>query len=256
MKNPLSISLSLVLFAGFHSGAVAQLAINLGTAASFGVLGSSTVTNTGYTVINGNLGVSPGTAITGFGPGVVNGTTYSAGAVAAQAQADALTAYNVLAGEASTQNLTGQNLGGLTLGPGVYHYDAAALLTGTLTLDASNNPNARFHFQFGSTLTAEIASQVTLLNGASASNVYWQVGSSQTVLRSNQFVGNVLANASITLGTDTVVDGRLFALNGAVTLDTNTVSVPSAVPEPSTYALFAALAAFGAAAWRRGHFAV
>jgi len=127
--------------------------VNLGSAENFAVLGASTVMSTGNTVITGDLGVSPGTVITGFGPGVVNGTTYSSGSVALQAASDALTAYNEAGSEVSIQNLTGQNLGGLTLSPGVRDFSSAAQLTGTLILNGQGNPDAQFVFQIGSTLT-------------------------------------------------------------------------------------------------------
>ena len=155
-------------------------AVDLGTAAAFGVLASSTVTNTGASVIGGDVGVSPGTAITGFPPGSFTGTEHAGDAVAAKAQADASTAYNVAAGLASTDNLTGQDLGGLILTPGVYTFSSSAQLTGTLTLNGEGNPNAVFIFQIGSTLTTASASDVNLINGASGANVFWQVGARQS----------------------------------------------------------------------------
>ncbi|EXJ81464.1 hypothetical protein A1O3_07756 [Capronia epimyces CBS 606.96] len=156
--------------------------IDLGTAAGFAVLGASTVTNSDPSVLNGDLGVFPGTAITGFPPGVVNGATYTGG-VAQIAQDDALTAYNVAAGVAYSagNDLTGQDLGGKTLVPGVYHYDSSAGLTGALTLDGNGDPNSVFVFQIGSTLITGTNAVVALTNGAQACNVFWQVGSSATI---------------------------------------------------------------------------
>jgi len=201
----------------------------LGTASSFAVLASSTVTNTGASVITGNLGVSPGTALTGFGPAVINGTIHAGDAVAAQAQGDLHTAYNILAGKAVTTNLTGQNLGGLTLTPGVYHFNTSAQLSGTLTLDAQGNPNAEFDFQIGSTLTTATGSAVRIINSGSDGNVFWQVGSSATLGTATAFEGSILAFSSITVNTgSSIVDGRALALSGAVTLADNAISVPPA----------------------------
>ena len=206
----------------------ASAQINLGTASSFGVLGGSAVTNTGPTVVNGNLGVSPGTSVTGFPPGVVvGGTIHSADATAAQAQTDLTVAYNTAAGIACTTNLTGQNLGGLVLTPGVYCFDTSAQLTGTLTLDLQGNPNAFFLFKIGSTLTTASASAVSLINTGGTTcpqNVYWQVGSSATFGTGSSFIGNVLALTSITMTTGAQISGRSLARNGAVTLDSNTVT--------------------------------
>ena len=199
-------------------------AVDLGTAAAFGVLGASTVTNTGSSVIGGDVGVSPGTAITGFPPGSFTGTEHAGDAVAAAAQADALAAYNVAAGLASTDNLTGQDLGGLTLTPGVYTFSSSAQLTGTLTLNGEGNPNAVWIFQTGSTLVTGSASKVVLENGAQPCNVYWQIGSSATLGTGSTFVGTVMALTSITVTTDVTVAGRTLARNGAVTLDTDTIA--------------------------------
>jgi ice-binding like protein len=200
---------------------------SLGSAQGFAVLGGSTVTNTGATIVTGDLGVSPGTSVTGFPPGIVIGTIHAGDAVALQAQADALTAYTNLAGLACDVDLTGQDLGGLTLTPGVYCFDTSAQLTGALTLDAQGSDSAEFVFQIGSTLTTATLSSVTLINGGAESNVFWQVGSSATLGSSTTFVGNVLASASITLVTNTNVSGRALALNGAVTMDTNNVTMPA-----------------------------
>jgi len=194
----------------------------LGTAQSFAVLGGATVTNTGPTVITGaNLGVSPGSAITGFPPGIVTapGTIHAADAVAAQAQSDVTTAYNTLAGQPCGTNLATE-LGGKTLTAGVY-CQATAGLTGTLTLDAQGNPSAVFVFKVASTLITASNASVVVINGGSACNVYWQVGSSATLGTNTAFVGNILALTSVTVNTGTTVAGRALARNGTVTLDTN-----------------------------------
>ena len=213
----------------------------LGTASSYAVLGASTVTNTGSTVVNGDLGVSPGTAVTGFPPGTLSGVFRTIGESAA-AQTDALAAYNTVKLESFSSNQTGQDLGGLTLTAGVYSFSSSAQLTGTLILDAQGNANARFDFQVGSTFTTASASGVQLINGANAANIYWDVGSSATFGTNSHIVGTVLAVASITANTGASFDGRLIALNAAVTLDSNTISVPASVPEPATSGLIAGLA--------------
>jgi hypothetical protein len=201
-----------------------QTAPTLGAASSFAVLGGQTVTNTGPTIVNGDLGVSPGSAVTGFPPGIVVGGTIHAGdAVAGQAQSDTTIAYNNLAGQPCDTDLTGQDLGGMTLTPGVYCFSTSAQLTGTLTLDAEGDPNAVFIFQIGSTLTTASNSTIALINGASACNVFFQVGSSATVGTSTTFEGNILALTSITLNTGASVSARTLARNGAVTLDNNLI---------------------------------
>ncbi len=193
----------------------------LGTAQHFAVLAGSAVTNTGPTVITGNLGVWPGTAITGFPPGLVTGgTIHAADATAMQAQSDVTTAYNTLASMAITADMTGQDLGGLTLTPGVYFFSTSAQLTGTLTLNTLGNPQSVFVFQVGTTLTTASNSVVTTINGSDDCNVYWQVGSSATLGTGTSFQGNILALASITLTTGAnIPHGRALARNGAVTLD-------------------------------------
>ncbi|MCA1647798.1 MAG: DUF3494 domain-containing protein, partial [Chloroflexi bacterium] len=208
---------------------LAAVAPPLGTAASFAVLAGQTVTNTGPSAIVGDLGVSPGSAVTGFPPGTVNGGTIHAGdATAAQAQADLTTAYNNLAGQACITNLTGQDLGGLTLVPGAYCFSSSAQLTGTLRLDGQNDPNAVFIFQVGSTLTTASNSSVSVINSANACNVYWQIGSSGTLGTGTTFAGSLLALTSLTLMTGVNVStGRALARNGAVTLDSSNVNRPA-----------------------------
>ncbi len=205
--------------------------VPLGTSSTFAVLGGSTVTNTGNTVVNGNLGVSPGTAVTGFGPGIVAGGTIAAGnAVAAQAKSDLTAAYTDAAGRACPiVNLPG-DIGGSTLLPGVYCNSATSLgITGTVTLNGNGNANAVFIFQIGSTLiTATNNSTVSLIGGAQASNVFWQVGSSATLGTYTTFNGTILAQASITVNTGVVLNGRALARSGAVTLDSNAVTTPAA----------------------------
>ncbi len=184
------------------------------------------MTNTGPSVITGNLGVGPGTAITGFPPGIVlaPGALHAADAVALQAQSETTTAYDLLAGLSATGTLTGQDLGGLTLLPGVYFFANTAQLTGTLTLDGQGDPNATFVFQIGSTLTTASSSSVVFVNGATQQEVYWQVGSSATLGTATRFAGNIVALTSISLGTGASIScGRALARNGAVTLDTNSI---------------------------------
>jgi hypothetical protein len=218
----MQLAAGVALFAIAFSGlGLAATAPSLGAASSFSVLGGSTVTNTGPSVLNGDLGVSPGSSITGFPPGLVNGTIHTTDAVAGQAQSDVTTAYNSLAGQAPDADLTGQDLGGLTLTAGVYKFSSSAQLTGTLTLDAQGVGGAVFIFQIGSTLTTASSSLVTLINGASPCNVFWQVGSSATLGTGSTFRGNILALTSITVTTGTNVTGRALARNGGVTLDTN-----------------------------------
>ena len=198
---------------------------SLGTSAAFSVLAGQTVTNTGPTVMDANLGVSPGSAVTGFPPGLVTppATMHVADAVALQAESDVTTAYNALAGAACNADRSGVDLGGLTLVSGVYCFTSGAQLTGALTLDAQGDPNAVFIFQIASTLTTASASSVLLINGAKPCNVFWQVGSSATIGTTTTFVGNILALTSIALQTGATVDGRALARNGAVTLDSNQI---------------------------------
>ena len=168
-------------------------------------------------MIDGNVGVSPGSAVTGFPPGIVNGVIYAADAVASQAQLDNLTAYNTLAGRPIATNLTGQDLGGKTLTAGVYGFDTSAQLTGQLILDGQGNPNSVFIINIGSTLTTASGSSILLINGAQGGNVFFRVGSSATLGTATSFTGDILALTSITLNTGaTLICGAAFAQNGAV----------------------------------------
>jgi type VI secretion system secreted protein VgrG len=199
----------------------------LGTVGSFAVLGGSTVTNTGATTIAGDLGVSPGLAITGFPPGlVVGGATHAGDAVALQAQTDTTTAYDALAAQACSVDLSGKDLGGLTLTPGVYCFGSSAQLTGALILDAGGKSDAVFVFKTASTLTTASNASVQVINGGSDCGVFWQIGSSATLGTGTVFAGSVLALASITVTTGAKVSGRVLARTGAVTMDDNAISLP------------------------------
>jgi len=223
---------------GNEAGGLRALAVAppLGAAGSFAVVASSTVTNTGPTVVNGDLAVSPGSAVTGFPPGLVTGTIHAGDATALSAQNSVTTAYNALASQACNVDLTGQNLGGLTLTPGTYCFSSSAQLTGTVTLNALGNPGAVWVFQIGSTLTTASNSRVAFINGGQACGAFWQVGSSATLGTGTAFNGNIFALASITLTTGATSGGATFARTGAVTLDSNIVSVVGSCgsgPQPS-----------------------
>jgi hypothetical protein len=230
--------IALAVLAVFALPTAAQAApVGLGTAAPFVVLGGSKVTNVGPSVLNGDLGISPGTELEGFGPpAIITGSTHATTEVAAQAQLDLTTAYDTAAGQPvlPANDLSGEDLGGLKLSPGTYRYNAAALLTGALTLDAEGDPNAEFVFQVGSQLTTESASSVLLVNGASPCNVYWQVGSSAVLGTTTAFQGTLMALTSISLNSNATVVGRMLARNGQVSLIENTLTRPLCATGPNT----------------------
>ena len=224
----------------------AQIALGP-TVSTFAVLGGSAVTNTGATLIGGNLGVSPSAAITGFPPGLVNGSVHSADATAGTAQGELTTAYNTVAGQFCPPGnvLTGIDLGGLTLTPGVYCFATSAQLTGTLALNAQGNQNGQFVFQIGTALTTATTSAVVLINLAQASNVFWQTGTSVTFGATSSLAGNFLALASISFDNGTSLQGRALAINGAVTLIGDSIFIsgvslpggPAITPVPSSLIL-------------------
>ncbi len=259
------ILLTLSALAALSIPGRAGTVIDLGSAGKFAVLAGSKVTNTGSTVITGgDVGVAPGTAITGFasvdgGPGVIAAPnmTHADDAQALQAQSDLTAAYNFAAGLTKTQTLTGDDLGGLTLKPGVYYFASTAQLTGQLTLDYGGNPNAQFVFQIGTALTtAANSSVVTINDGGSTTpgaSVFWQVGSSATFGAGTLFEGHILANQSITVGAGAnFQDGSALAEAGAVTLSSNMITNAVSVPEPSTMVLaLAGAAVLGLSTYRK-----
>jgi len=231
---PLLLTLSLLAMMAMTAvptmGAAANW-VDLKTATNFAVLAGSAITNTGSSVItNGDLGLFPGTSVTGFPPGTfasgtsMTGTEYVADIAATQAQADTTAAYIYAAGQATTGGTISADLGGQTLVPGVYTSGSSMGLTGTLTLDAGGDSNAVFIFQMGSTLTTAPGSNVNLINGALPCHVFWQVGSSATLGAGSTFNGTILAFTSITANAGVTVYGRLLARNGAVTLISDNIT--------------------------------
>jgi Ice-binding-like len=240
-----SISFRLIVGLGAVALAVLLFAVGaaadtppLGAASSYAVLSGSTVTNIGSTTISGDVGVSPGTAVTGFPPGAVtDGTIHSADTNAAAAQASLGTAYDALAAAPCTNDITGQDLGGLTLVAGVYCSTSPVQLTGQLTLNAQGDSAAVFIFKGASELTTASGSSVLMTNGGTDCNVFWKVNTSAVLGSTTKFVGNILALTSISLATGASVSGRTLARNGAVTLDTNHVGFEAcAVPTPTPIA--------------------
>jgi hypothetical protein len=222
------IPLCVVIAAAFalsNKAMAVPTTINLGTDTSFAVLAGAGITVTGPTTITGDIGTYPTPSITGLGNVTLNGTNHAGDAVTSQAQIDLVTAYNNAAGRPYDATYGGGfDLVGLTLDSGVYNDASSLFLSGNLTLDAQGNSDAVWIFQAGSTLITASNSTVTVINGGQASNVFWQVGSSATLGTYTDFVGNILASESITLNTGATVDGRVLAENGAVTLDSNTIT--------------------------------
>ncbi|WNZ10310.1 ice-binding family protein [Streptomyces sp. 11x1] len=197
--------------------------VPLATAASFSVLAGQGVTNTGPSLITHDLGTHPNPSITGFPPGQVLGAVHAADAVALQAKSDLVTAYNNAAGQATDFALASAIGSGQTLLPGVHTAVSGVGLTGDLILDAAGNPNAVWVFQIPEALTTASSSRVLLTNGASACNVFWQIGSSATLGTNSTFVGTIMALTSISVTTGTNIEGRALARNGSVTLDNNRI---------------------------------
>ena len=231
-----TIAVAMSIFS--QSAGAATAPVDLGTAGSFAVLAGSTVTNTGLSVIHGNLGVSPGSAVTGFPPGIViaPGTEDVGNAVAANAQAALTTAFGDAAGRSPSALEPMITVNGTTLVAGVYQASSSLEVNGALNLDAQGDPSAVFIFQTGSTLVTDSASSINLINGAQACNVFWQVGSSATLGTGSAFTGTILANQSITVTTGDTIHGRALASVGAVTLDDDTITVPRCrtIPTPPT----------------------
>ena len=227
MRYKYFIILSIVALTAVICNPATGLASILDSADNFAVLAGSTVTNTGNTTVNGDIGVWAGSAYTGDGTVTQVGAKYLGDAVAQTAQGDVTTAFNSLALMPVNTVLTDQNLGGQILAPGVYKFASDALLTGTLTLDAQGFNNVYWVFQIGTALTTESASAVKFINlgtnGGSDNGVFWQVGSSATLNTGTKFIGNILADQSISLKTGAILDGRALARIGAVTMEGNTI---------------------------------
>lgn len=231
-----------VVLVSLSGSAQAATAVSLGTANSFVVLAGSGITNTGATTLNGDMGSYPTLTITGSSTITITGTNHAGDGVTQSAKTDLVTAYNSAAGQTSTNAISG-DLGGQTLTAGVYTSSSSIGLTGALTLNAAGNSDAVFVFQAGSSLTTASGSSVVLSNGAQACNVFWQVGSSATLGTGSTFRGSIIALTSITLTTSATVEGRVLARNGAVTMDTNTITRPTCaavVPTTTTTTTVAA----------------
>ncbi len=205
-----------------------QAPVVLGAAADFAVLAGSTITSINATTVNGDLGLSPGSAVTGFPPGIINGDIHAADTAAGLAKAALTLAYNDAKGRTLAPVSVAGNLGGQTLAPGLYKSTSSLeVSSGDLVLDAQGDANGIFIFQIASTLTTTAGRQVILIGGAKAANIFWQVGSSATLGTTTAFKGTIMANQSITLNTGATLDGRALARIGAVTMDSDTISIPA-----------------------------
>src|SRR5579872_4969932 len=219
-----SLLLALAVPHPFATGA--QLPVALGSAANFGVLAGSTVTSGGATVVNGDLGLWPGSSITGFPPGKVVGTKHITDPTAKAAQGDLTTAFNDAAGRTTAPVTVAGNIGGQTLPPGLYKSTSSLMISsGDLTLDGQGNPNAVFIFQITSTLITTSGRQVILIGGAQAANVFWQVGASATIGTTSGMKGTIMAHDSISFDTGATLQGRALAQIGQVSLLGNAVTV-------------------------------
>jgi hypothetical protein len=226
-------ALALIAALTLGGSAGAATAVPLASATSFAVLAGAGVTNTGPTTVNGDLGTFPTTSFTGGSTLTLNGTNHGGDGITQQAQNDLTAAYTNAASQGPT-NPIAADLVGLTLTPGVYNSASSIGLSGALTLNGGGDPNAVFVFQAGSSLTTGSASQINLINGAQSCNVFWQVGSSATLGTGSSFIGTILALTSITVTTGVTVDGRVLARNGAVTLDTDTITTSRCATTPSS----------------------
>ena len=225
-----------MLAVGPTAFAAGPTTVGLGTAAAFAVLaGTPAITNTGASTITGDVGIHPAAAVTGFPPGIVNGTIHAADAVALQAKSDLVVAYDDAAGRTPATAVAGGTLGGLTLVGGVYNAGGVTLaLTGTLTLDGQNDPNSVWIFQATSDLVTASSSTVAFINGAQPCNVFWQVTSSATLGSGSTFAGTILALTSITMASGVAMNGRALARNGDVTLINDSITRSTcAAPAPT-----------------------
>jgi hypothetical protein len=253
MRVGLILAVSMMLLPRPVESAVVM--VDLEEATPFALLAGAGITITGPTAITGDMGTYPTPTITGFQNVTLNGINHGGNEIVQQAKLHAANAYQDAAGRPAT-TLYGNifDLGGLTLGSGVYANNTSFGLTGNLTLDAGGDANAVWIFQAGSTLTTADDSRVILLGGAQANRIFWQVGTSATLGTDSEFAGSILALESITMNTGATVEGRVLALNGAVTLDHNTITLDTTtiIPEPGSILLLGSGLALLLACRRKG----